>query len=66
MRQQRSQAQDQECRGSGQCAGADAGAGAIVGAVPAGSAPAEGLPKSTLGGRDIAASFSTEKFGFGL
>jgi hypothetical protein len=38
------------------CAGAPAGAGALVG-LPA-------LPKSTVGGREISASFCTVKFGF--
>jgi hypothetical protein len=38
----------------------------FAGAVAGGSAPEEGLPNSTLGGFDMAASFSTEKLGLGL
>jgi hypothetical protein len=38
----------------------------MAGAVAGGSAPAEGPPKSTVGGLEITASFSTAKLGFGL
>ena len=59
-RGERGQNEEQRCRGVPQWAGAAGGALSDA-PVPAGEPP-----KSTLGGLEIAASFSTAKFGFTL
>jgi hypothetical protein len=54
------------CAGATEAAGAGAAAGAPVAGAGAAGAGAAGVLKSTVGGFDICASFSTVKFGFCL